>query len=173
MVICVPPAQLCLTCPGCTVRSTPSWWSGKSLCSHGGPDNRSPAAVAGRPVGPAPDSEPSWSPGTVRWWRPTPLLRTRETQEQWFTVHVIDLTSFVEININLCTCVGGVTCIIHDVKEFMFWESTCVFIVLEHVPCPTAGWLPHWSCRDGQKLVYIHAQEVYVHVKQVDILVLK
>lgn len=94
MVINIPPVHCCLTCPGCTVRSTPSWLSGKSLCSHVGPDNQGPATVAGRPAGPAPDSEPSCSAGSERWWRPTPPLETREMQKQWFVACMTILICF-------------------------------------------------------------------------------
>lgn len=141
MVICVPPVNCCLTCPGCTVQSTPSCWSGKSLCSHVGPDNQGPATVAGQPAGPAPDSEPSCSAGSERWWRPTPPLETREMQKQWCVACMTIWICFVDVNISLCTCTGGVTCVIHDVKEFMFRETTLVFIIL--VRCPTTWWLPH------------------------------
>lgn len=70
--------NVCLTCPGCTVRSTASWWSGKSPGSHVGPDSQGRAAIAGKPAGPGPDSEPSWSAGTEGWRRPTHLLKRRE-----------------------------------------------------------------------------------------------
>lgn len=141
MVICIPPAHCCLTCPGCTVRSTPSWWSGKSLCSCEGPDNQGQATVAGHPAGPALDSEPWCSAGSERWWRPTPPLGTRYTQKQWFMACMTILICFVEINISLCTWIGGVTCVIHDVKEFMLTESTLFFIIV--IPGPTAWWLPN------------------------------
>lgn len=35
----------------------------------------------------------------------------------------------VWINIKLCTCVGTVTSVVHDVEEFMFWESASLILV--------------------------------------------
>lgn len=53
----------------------------------------------------------------------------------------------------LSTCIGGVTCIIHDVKEFMFRESSPVFIIF----ITSLMWFPHWTCRNWKKKVCIYA----------------
>lgn len=69
--------------------------------------------------------------------------RQERSRSQWFTAHTNILICVFEFNTSLCTCVGGVTRAIHDVKEFMFRESTWVLRVLKHIPRPTSGRLPH------------------------------
>lgn len=139
-----------LTCPRCTGWSTPSWWSETSLCSHVGPDSQGRAAVAGQPVCPALGSEQSWCAGTRKWWRLTLLLKARgEKEEMKKTSHHYCTVFLSKWNsVYLYTWLAAITRIIHDVKEFMFRESACIFAVLKHIVHPTARCLPHFTCKE-------------------------
>lgn len=55
----------------------------------------------------------------------------------------------------VCTCVGGVTCVVHDVEEFMLRESTRVLWVV-NISCPAARRLPHLSLRDKTQCEFLH-----------------
>lgn len=72
-----------------------------------------------------------------------------ETQKQYFMGYFFWL---LKVNKVLSTCIGAVTCVIHDVKEFMFRESASVFVIFITSPL----WFPHWTCRDQKKAAFMH-----------------
>lgn len=74
-------------------------------------------------------------------------------RRKWKTFHTIIYFPFffflLKSNaVHLCTWLAGITRIIHNVNEFIFRESTCVFIVLKHIVCPTVRWLPYFTGRE-------------------------